>query len=509
MKKMRKRLGRAKLAKRRTQLAVIAAALGFASWSVWNVGGVGETCGVGNVGAVATARETSGTNRQIVPEPKDGKLESPTGLKAFIVGADDYRDATDLPCVRNDVEAFAARLIEVGFEEKNVAVLKTGGKFDDFPTKANVEERFEAFVENLRPGDFVVVYLSGHGVQPTDSKEAFFVPVDAKAEDPFGTSVSIDRMLAALDASQARFRWMIVDACRNDPTNARGIFKTRATGARGLSEIADAPKTTSLLQSCQPGKCSYEGGDGVANGVFTLSLLEAFDPKNSRADVDGDGALAFSEVLKYVSERTNELALELHGVSQKPMLSGEITDFAILDGLRVGPSGGGSGGAGGGSGWLPFALLALTGVAAGAAYWAGRRRGNPVPVATPDGENVVGPVPVSATQSEVATELAPVSTPVVVPSATDVSSWEPDAEDASRKAWEDAERRAESERRAREEAERKILEAERKAKEAEARAASERKAREASERADAERRAREETERKIREAERRAQEAEA
>ena len=132
--KQAKREKRAKLAKRRTQLAILTAALGFASWSVWGGANVGNIGGVGNVGAVATARETSGTNRQIVPEPKDGKLESPTGLKAFIVGADDYRDATDLPCVRNDVEAFAARLIEVGFEEKNVAVLKTGGKFDDFPT---------------------------------------------------------------------------------------------------------------------------------------------------------------------------------------------------------------------------------------------------------------------------------------------------------------------------------------------------------------------------------------
>ncbi len=285
--------------------------------------------------SISGGEETSASaNRRLVATPQDGKLASPTGFKAFLVGADDYRDATDLAFVKNDVEALAARLVELGFEEKNVATLKTGGDFGDFPTKDNIEERFAAFVESLRPGDFAIVYLSGHGIQPADSKESFFAPIDVKARDPFGTAVSIDKMLAALESSDANFRWMIVDACRDDPTNAKAIFKTRsAAGAKGLVEIASAPKSTSLLQSCQPGKFSYECGDGVDHGVFTLSLLEALDKNNPRADVDKDGALAFSEVFKYVTERTNELALERCGATQTPNWSGQITDFAILSGL--------------------------------------------------------------------------------------------------------------------------------------------------------------------------------
>ncbi len=307
------------------------AALGSTAESVADAAPSGSrTLGGGEEASTAAA---SG-KRRLVATPKDGKLASPTGFKAFLVGADDYRDATDLAFVKNDVEALAARLVELGFEEKNVAVLKTGGDFGDFPTKDNVEERFAAFVESLRPGDFAVVYLSGHGIQPADSKESFFAPIDVKARDPFGTAVSIDKMLAALESSDANFRWMIVDACRDDPTNAKAIFKTRsAAGAKGLVEIASAPKSTSLLQSCQPGKFSYECGDGVDHGVFTLSLLEALDKNNPRADVDKDGALAFSEVFKYVTERTNELAQEHCGATQTPNWSGQITDFAILSGL--------------------------------------------------------------------------------------------------------------------------------------------------------------------------------
>ena len=280
-------------------------------------------------------KTATAANWRAVAAPEDGVLTAPNGFKAFLVGADDYGEAIDLAFVKNDVEAFAARLLELGFEENNVTILKTGDDFAAFPTKNNIEERFKTFVDNLREGDFAIVYLSGHGIQPTNSSEAFFAPIDVKARKPFATSVSIDKMLEALERSDANFRWMIVDACRDDPSGSPSpaIFKTRSPGAKGLTKIANAPKSTSLLQSCQPGQFSYEGGEELKNGLFTLSLLEALDKNEPKADFDADGALAFSEVFKYVTERTNELALKYYGVSQKPNWSGTVTDFVILNDL--------------------------------------------------------------------------------------------------------------------------------------------------------------------------------
>ena len=49
---------------------------------------------------------------------KGNALESPTGFKAFLVGADENEDAFDLNCVRNDVEKLTARLVIFGLKEK-------------------------------------------------------------------------------------------------------------------------------------------------------------------------------------------------------------------------------------------------------------------------------------------------------------------------------------------------------------------------------------------------------
>ena len=281
----------------------------------------------------------NGGARPIVLEPTDGAYKSPTGRKAFLVAADDYGETVNkLPCTKNDLKALKERLEKLGF---TTTVLQSDAGPSNAPTKAIIERRFKRFVESLESGDFAIVYLSGHGIQPTNSQEAFFVPVDFDEHDVFETSVSIDDMLVALKESNATFRWTIVDACRDDPTAEASAFKgaSKSLGAKTLGGISAVPDSVALLQSCQPGKRSYEGGslgaEDIENGFFTLSLLEALDENDSKADANEDGVLTFLEMSDYVSRRTNELARTRYGCEQVPNLNGSITNFALLDDLLI------------------------------------------------------------------------------------------------------------------------------------------------------------------------------
>lgn len=266
------------------------------------------------------------------------KLKTPTGLKAFLVGVDNYKKLGKVSCVKNDVEDLRARLIEIGFEEENIEILKSGGDFDDYPTRENILERFASFVADLQKGDFVVVFLAGHGLQPMNSSKTFLAPSDIDWENPFKKAVSIDSMLATLNESHASFRWVIVDACRNDPTQENGdLLPARTTSARGVVDPMNAPDSVYLSMSCQPGEYSFQGGVGkaknVENGFFTLGLLEALDVNESPADQNLDGATSFLEILDYVSKRTNQLAKECYRLSQRPDFKPDpktIDDFTVV-----------------------------------------------------------------------------------------------------------------------------------------------------------------------------------
>ena len=270
--------------------------------------------------------------------------------KAFLVAADDYGSkASALPGAKRDVEALRARLLEIGFEERNVVTLQTARTdtgavdYDFLPEKSKIERRFKAFVDNLKPGDFAFVFLSGHGVEAPQTNEAFFVPIDFDPEKPLATSVSVDAMTAALAKSAAKFRWFAVDACRSRSSEASSspvLFASRSADAAPLSEIANVPASVVMLQSCRSGQSSYEGGLGeakeIANGFFTLSLLEALDAKESKADANKDGVASFLEICRYVATRTDDLAQTYYKKEQTPTLSGaDITDFPFLTGLLV------------------------------------------------------------------------------------------------------------------------------------------------------------------------------
>ncbi|MBR4104257.1 MAG: caspase family protein, partial [Thermoguttaceae bacterium] len=273
------------------------------------------------------------------------KPKALTNYKAFIVGASDYQDdaVSDLKGVKNDVKALKKRLLEIGFEEKNIAVLLDGGDSASMPTKKIIERRFDEFVADLQEGDNVVVYLSGHGVQKGKGKEAetFFVPMDV---DPgsdaktFATSVSVEKMTDKLAKNEAaRFRLVIVDACREKLGKS---MSNEVGGAPRIATMIDAPKSVSVLYSCEPDKLSFEDDeadeDGVRHGLFTRGLLDALDVNDNKGDVDNDGKLTFLEFVKYVSERTESLA-SAQGKKQKPRhrFADESGDFVFLSDLLV------------------------------------------------------------------------------------------------------------------------------------------------------------------------------
>ncbi|MCA9093631.1 MAG: SUMF1/EgtB/PvdO family nonheme iron enzyme [Planctomycetaceae bacterium] len=181
------------------------------------------------------------------------------------------------------------------------------------PTKARIEAELHRLLQACKRNDTVILAFSGHGLQFSGQKDAFFCPMDAR---PFSNAtdslVSIAKIYEELDQSFAGVKVILVDACRNDPDPSRG---------RGLdADTVPPPKGVAALFSCSAGQRAYED-DRLKHGVFFHHVLQGLkgEAANKRGDITFDGLSTY--VRQSVPETLEEI---LPGREQLPNLKADL-----------------------------------------------------------------------------------------------------------------------------------------------------------------------------------------
>ena len=147
------------------------------------------------------------------------------------------------------------------------------------PAAALVEPQLTPTVR-LSRDLYTFVYYSGHGVQVEGNN--YLVPIDAKFEDrqDLRRLVRLDQLTE--DTGAAKKAILVVDACRNDPsqstslTRAIGLNATRspiATGP-GLAQPFLRPGSKTLVAfATRPGTVAYDGKPGNRNSPYVEAIL--------------------------------------------------------------------------------------------------------------------------------------------------------------------------------------------------------------------------------------------
>ena len=233
--------------------------------------------------------------------------------RAVLIGVDDYfgpDERYDLKYADADVELMRDRLLELGFHSENIVALTTGNgeKAPEFePNLANLEKTLADLLAKTRPDDSVFVFFSGHGFQTRKlfglRRYVGFVPSDAarRADGRLdvSTTFSLSKFLDDLAKKEAKFKWVVVDACRETlgPKDAKGGVESAPT----LGDRMGALKARAglvVFQSCGAGEYSYEN-DALRHSAFTYRLAESLGPKG---DTDGDGAVSFFEAISRTTQ---------------------------------------------------------------------------------------------------------------------------------------------------------------------------------------------------------------
>lgn len=186
---------------------------------------------------------------------------------AFVVGIDTYDYVGSLAKARNDARAVAGALEEAGFRTQLVI---------DADETALLTE-LTRFSSQLDPGDEVVFYFAGHGVEINGRN--YLLPADVPSVAP-GQELVVTRgalpvssVIDQFNARGVRLSLLILDACRDNPFETLG---TRSLGRSVGLGREEAPEGTFVMFSAGAGQQALDRlstDDPNPNSVFTRVLL--------------------------------------------------------------------------------------------------------------------------------------------------------------------------------------------------------------------------------------------
>lgn len=195
------------------------------------------------------------------------RAAAPAGSRrtALVIGNADYLDAP-LSNPVNDARLVAETLREIGFE---VGLLENG-------TLSQMLDGVRQWMVRSADAEVRAFYFAGHGTQYQGQN--YLVPVDLKISTESQikrSAMHLSDVVQSLSAQEFGVNFVIVDACRTDPT----VFLDRAgSRTRGLGDDLkagfapeEAPRGTMVAYSTSPGSLAADGV-GSRNSIFTRAL---------------------------------------------------------------------------------------------------------------------------------------------------------------------------------------------------------------------------------------------
>ena len=183
------------------------------------------------------------------------------GRVALVVGNGAYSSVGALYSPPKDAQLMAETLRTLGF------TLSGGGYHTDV-SRDRLARLLSEFGREARNADAVVFYYSGHGAQILGTNYLF--PSDANPTGPADYPLQMlnaEHVLQQMDASQARLKFLILDACRNNPF----VRQQLKQAANGLAQMR-APEGTVIVFATQPDSVARDGGPS-APSIYTAHLV--------------------------------------------------------------------------------------------------------------------------------------------------------------------------------------------------------------------------------------------
>ncbi len=190
---------------------------------------------------------------------------------ALIVGNDDYRHLRKLKNAVADADAIATLLRDgYGFE---TTVLRNA-------TRAALLSKLFEFREKLNFKDNLLIYYAGHGYIDPDTEEGYWLPIDARENDPthWLANSTLSTMLKGIDAKHIL---LIADSCF-----AGSLHRSNFSRSRQTDYVSTLNSKTARVVMTSGGLEPVLDSDGKGHSVFAKYLLRALSDNNGVIDAN-------------------------------------------------------------------------------------------------------------------------------------------------------------------------------------------------------------------------------
>jgi WD40 repeat protein len=264
--------------------------------------------------------------------------ETPPEVWAVVVGVSKFHNAAlELRYAGKDAEDFAQAL-EIaatrlfGKEHLHLTLL-TSSQTDAErqPTRANLVRALEA-VHKAKPGDILVLYLAGHGVNfGGQDGDFYYLTADARGADLTDPEVRKQTALSSRELTElikkvpVQRQVLVLDTCAAARAVERLTDKRAVPSSqvRALERVKDRTGLF-ILAGCAADAVSYEA-TRYAQGLLTYSLLLGMRGAALKEDQQVDVGRLFD----FAADRVPELARDIGGIQRPVIASPRGASFPI------------------------------------------------------------------------------------------------------------------------------------------------------------------------------------
>ena len=218
--------------------------------------------------SVRNADGTATSTKVVTYQANTAVQEVSTGKRiALVMGNSNYTNSSALKNPVNDATDVAKKLEALGF-----TVIRSLDQ-----SKRGMETAINDFGVKAQGYDVALFFYAGHGISYKGHN--YMIPVDANLaaeEDVEYDCTDASRVLAKMDKANCKMKIMILDACRDLPSFARGWH--RSVGNSGGFNRMDAPRGTFIAYATAEGDVAQDGKG--RNSPFTTALLQTLDVPN-------------------------------------------------------------------------------------------------------------------------------------------------------------------------------------------------------------------------------------